>query len=147
MKRPPEMLDIGARVYNSANITIPDSTLTYLTFNSERYDTDAIHDKVTNSGRLTCKTAGKYIIAVALGFDNNTTGRRVVQIRLNHGDSIAISEEAPSPNGDIRFAFSTIFGFVAGDYVEVAVYQSSGGPLDIYVDPCYSLEFMMQRIG
>ncbi|GAI09725.1 unnamed protein product, partial [marine sediment metagenome] len=34
----------GARVYHSASQTIPDAIGTYLAFDSERYDTDNIHD-------------------------------------------------------------------------------------------------------
>ena len=53
--------DIGARVYNDANISIPDNTETAVTFNTEEWDTDTIHDPSTNPERLTAKTAGKYL--------------------------------------------------------------------------------------
>ena len=53
----------GARVYNTGNLTITNATETALTYNSEHFDTDTIHDTGSNTSRLTCKTAGKYTMA------------------------------------------------------------------------------------
>ena len=57
---------VGARVHNSANISVSDSTWTSMTFDSERYDTDSIHSTASNTSRLTCVTAGKYLIIATL---------------------------------------------------------------------------------
>jgi hypothetical protein len=55
--------DVSARVFNSADITVPDSVNSfYLSFDSEHWDTDNIHDTTTNPTRLTAQTAGKYMI-------------------------------------------------------------------------------------
>ena len=50
-------LDANVRAYNNANITVPNATLTALPLNSERWDTNSIHDLATNNTRLTCQTA------------------------------------------------------------------------------------------
>ncbi|GAI97483.1 unnamed protein product, partial [marine sediment metagenome] len=42
---------------------------------------------------------------------------------------------------------ATIYDLIVGDYVEVQVYQNSGGPLDVRKLSQISTEFMMQRIG
>ena len=47
--------DVSARVFNSADVTVPDmkpGEWTSLTFNSERWDTANLHETATNSGRL-----------------------------------------------------------------------------------------------
>src|SRR4051812_49348432 len=50
------------------------ATLTTVLFDAERFDTDAIHDNVTNTSRLTCQTAGIYVITADLSFASNATG-------------------------------------------------------------------------
>ena len=39
------------RAYNNANLALNNGTDTFLTFNSERYDTDAFHSTSSNTGR------------------------------------------------------------------------------------------------
>ncbi|KKL75014.1 hypothetical protein LCGC14_2059110, partial [marine sediment metagenome] len=79
-------MDIGARVTNSAAITLTTTTDTGLTFDQEDYDTDTIHDTGSNTNRLTATTAGKYIITGAARFAANATGTRRLGIRLNGTD-------------------------------------------------------------
>ena len=72
------------RVYNSGDIAIANATDVYLTFDSERFDTGAIHSTSSNTGRLTCRIAGKYIITGAHYWATNTTERRTLRfIRMN----------------------------------------------------------------
>jgi hypothetical protein len=57
--------DVSARVFNSADVTVPNmkpGEWTSLTFNSERWDTTDLHETATNSGRLKAPVAGKYYI-------------------------------------------------------------------------------------
>jgi hypothetical protein len=57
--------DVSARVFNSADITVPQlnpGEWTSLTFNSERWDSANLHETATNSGRLKAPVAGKYYI-------------------------------------------------------------------------------------
>jgi hypothetical protein len=138
----------GARVYNNADIAISNDSGTALTFNSERYDTDTIHDTVTNTGRLTCKTAGVYIISANIEFAAHSTGTRQVFIRLNGSSYIAMTNSAPvaSPLAH-RFSISTIYKLEVSDYLTLEVYQSSGGNLNVVSASARSPEFAMQRIG
>jgi hypothetical protein len=53
--------DISCRVYNSGNQTISNATWTDLTFDSELYDTDTMHDTSSNTNRITFTTAGVYV--------------------------------------------------------------------------------------
>src|SRR5512139_267514 len=83
--------NIGCRVYNNAAINIANDTVTALTFNSERFDTNGIHSTALNTGRLTCQTAGTYVITAHAAFAANATNRRQITIRLNGATIIADS--------------------------------------------------------
>ncbi|GAH98832.1 unnamed protein product, partial [marine sediment metagenome] len=104
----------GARVYHSASQTIPDAIGTYLAFDSERYDTDNIHDPTTDNGRLTCKTAGKYAIMTCIAFSGNNTGYRYIIIRLNRSTSIVETEYGVVGNVTASLIAATIYDLIVG---------------------------------
>lgn len=139
---------IWARVYHNAAQSIPNAIDTTLNFNSERADTDVIHDNVTNNPRLTCKTAGVYYIVAGIGFASNATGRREVFIRLNGATQIA-SAILPAASGVITRIppIGTLYPLAVNDYVEVIVNQTSGGALNTDVGANATPEFMMIRLG
>jgi len=138
---------IGARVYNSGTQAIPASSVTAITFDSERYDTDSIHNTGTNTSRLTCNTAGYYIITGHVEFASNNTGIRGVYIKLNNTTYLNVNIYASVPSSATQMLVSTIYNLEATDYVEVLVYQNSGTTLNSSNNANYSPEFMMQRIG
>lgn len=139
--------NIGARVYSNANQSIPNLVWTALNFNSERWDTDTIHDTVTNNSRLTCKTAGVYLIASNVWFvAGGTAAERLARIIIN-GVTIIAEDGVPSSNKDELIDTSTIWNMAVNDYAEAVVYQSSGGNLNIRASSAFTPEFMMQRIG
>ena len=137
----------GARAYNSGAISVDHDTATKLTFDSERYDTDSIHNTSTNTGRLTCNTAGKYLIVcnVQFGFDGD--GYRLVNILLNNTDIIGRAADDTAATLSPGFEVSTIWDMTVGDYVEVQVTHTAGAAIDIAATAKYSPEFMMQKIG
>uniref|UniRef100_A0A6M3LLU1 Uncharacterized protein n=1 Tax=viral metagenome TaxID=1070528 RepID=A0A6M3LLU1_9ZZZZ len=142
----------GARVYHNATQSVADTTWTDLAFNSERYDTDTIHDTVTNNGRLVCKTAGKYVIAGCFRFSNATGGDRYIRISLN-GEAetgIPISYFAyysPPADVTINLMTLTIYDLAVNDYVTLQALQTSGGAVNVVYAAQYTPEFMMGRIG
>lgn len=138
----------GARVYHNANQSITTATFTQLAFNSERYDTDSIHDNVTNNSRLTCQTAGKYLIIGSIYFAAAAGGSRHLAIRLSTGVDIAYMQLAPDASVNVyRATVAAIWDMTVGQYVEVRVYQDTGAGLNVLVNDSNSAEFMMQRIG
>ncbi|MGE5594324.1 MAG: hypothetical protein ACM3X3_11695 [Betaproteobacteria bacterium] len=137
----------AARVYHNAAQSIPNATWTTLAFNSERFDTDNIHDTATSNSRLTCKTAGKYLISLSLRFASNATGLRQAQVMLNGTTRIALVSQNPISGDPTIVNVSTVYSLSAGDYVEALAYQSSGGALDVEYAIAYSPEFMMVRVG
>jgi len=121
----------STRVYNSAAISIPatSGTLTYLTFNSERFDTDNIHSTTTSPGRLTAQTAGIYLIFATYSYATNpgSTGGSGDSIRLNGTTTIV---EGRGYLARVRGHIETVFRLAAGDYVEFGVCQNSGAAIN-----------------
>jgi len=139
---------LGARVYNNAAITIGDSSWTALTFNSERFDNDTIHSTVSNTSRLTATTAGVYQITGHLEFEGNDTGRRAARITLGGATVLALERDlAPAAAINCELNITTLYELAATNYVELEVYQNSGGDLDVEVSANYSPEFMMVRVA
>ena len=117
------------RVYNSANISIPNNTLTALTFDSERVDTDTMHSTVTNTGRITMTTAGWYDVGASIQWPAAAAGARAVYLRVNGTNYIAATRLDNAAQVDMEV--STSWQFAAGDYIEVIVFQVSGGALNV----------------
>ncbi len=139
----------AARVYNSGNLTIGSSNTNWnaLTFNSERFDTDSIHDTGSNTGRLTCNTAGIYQISGAIA-SYATGGDLGVGIMLNGTYYIALHKQPfCTDSQETYLSISTLWQLAAGDYVELMVFQNSGGDVTVYYRSAYSPEFGMVRVG
>lgn len=138
----------GARVYNSANISIAHNTSTLLTFNSERYDTDAYHSTSSNTGRLTAPADGVYLITAQVYFAANAAGYRQVSISVN-GTFIALEVIGAVTVASTAtvVTLTTQYSMTAGQYAEAYVLQTSGGDLNVVRSNAFSPEFMITRIG
>ena len=137
-----------ARVYNSADISISNATVTILTFNSERFDTNTIHDTSSNTSRLTCKTAGIYLIFGSVAWSNGALGVRQVSILLN-GATVIAKQLSPAndANNTTEQSISTAYELTVNDYVELQVFHGQGSNLNISVLGNYSPEFGMVRVA
>ena len=135
-------------VYNSAAISIPNAALTVVTFNSERFDTDTMHSTVSNTDRLTATTAGKYRIEANLSFALSAAGAvRQARLRINGVTEIAYHSHQPSGSHGSDMTIARKYQLAAGDYVQLLVYQDSGGALNLASATNYSPEFGMTWEG
>ena len=141
------MVNIGARAYNSGNVTIGTASWTALTFDSERWDTDTIHSTVANTGRLTATTAGMYLISATITWTANATGNRGIRLMLNGATQIATLRFTTIDGANANQTVTTVYQLSATEYVTVEVYQDSGGDLAVVAAGNNSPEFMMQKIG
>ena len=138
----------AARVYRTAAYSIPHNDWTVIPFTDKRYETAGIWDADVNPSRLTCIKAGKHLIIANIGFDPNAVGRRTVTILLNGTTRIGgVTSTSPTAAAGEEMIASTIYLLQVGHYVEVEVYQNSGGALDAFVAAQRFPEFMIQRIG
>lgn len=138
----------SCRVYRTTNQSIPNVTGTAVAFDAERWDTDNIHDPVTTNSRLTCRTAGKYLIFGGVEISYAAGGSfRQVSITLN-GTGNFIQVQRGNPGTAIsELVVSTVYDLAVSDYVELVVGQDSGAALNVNASPSYSPEFGMIYLG
>lgn len=140
----------SVRVYRSTNQSIPNAGGgANVSFDSVRYDRGpSAHWIAGSPTRLTCQVAGTYQISAFMRFQNNATGIRQVNIGLNGVANVARAT-IPATSGfqtDVPPVTSLIYLNV-GDYVEVALYQTSGVALNVEVDSQDSIEFAMALVS
>lgn len=137
----------AARVYHDANQSIANDTPIILAFNSERFDTDTMHDIATNNSRLTCNTAGKYLIFCNIRYAVNATGYRTCVIRKN-GLTFIGQDNKNARSGSVVYQNVAIIADLSvGEYVEVLVRQNSGVALDVETVAEDSPEFGIAKVG
>lgn len=138
----------ACRVYNDTIQSIPNNALTVLSFNGELYDNDTMHDNATNNSRITIKTAGKYRLSAIVEFASNATGIRQILLRVNGTIYIgAVTTDAFTTTQQMNVHAD--YQLAVGDYVEVIVYQNSGGALNVSNSSStsrYKCEFMASLI-
>ncbi len=121
---------IAAGAYNDADISIANTTATLITLNTSAYDTDNMHDPVTNNSRIKATTAGTYQILGSIAWASSGTGRRLIYLRYNGSGSGETVEVDTNQNGAHYMQVNAQHVFTADQYVELFVYQSSGGALN-----------------
>lgn len=136
----------GARVFNNANISISNSATTSLTFNSETWDDNDLHDTSTNPGRLTATVEGRHLICGQVTWASNATGNRNLSILLNGSATVVLVAEKSLASGKSHYSVCTITQLAAAEYAELQVFQDSGGSLNVEVFANRSPMFMMQRL-
>lgn len=139
-------VDIRVRAFHNAAQSLANNTDVALALNSERWDTDGMHDNVTNNSRLTCVTAGLFDILGAVGFADNATGERLAYIRLNGTTIIAMFRHTANQTDLDELEVSTQYQLAVNDYVELIARQESGIALNAIVNAQRTPEFMMVKV-
>lgn len=130
---------IAARGFLAAAQSIPNSVATALSFTSENFDSDAIHDNATNSTRFTCPAGkgGIYAVTGTISYDAHATGTRAARIHFTRADGSAsgvrlLASVGADPTAGIptRVPIADLIDMVPGDYVELFAFQSSGAALN-----------------
>lgn len=115
----------AVRVFSSSTTTVTNNTTTPILFNSERYDTENMHSTSSNTSRLTCVTAGVYVISghVITGNFNH-----YAIILLNGTTQIAVAYFGTDGSSCLTH-LTTQYNLAAGEYVEYCLKQISGGSI------------------
>ena len=136
---------VGVAVKKTATQGTNNTTFTLLTWNSEDYDTDGFHDNSVNNQRITIPAGkgGKYLVSGIIGWEPNATGVRIVNLRKN-GSSVTYVVALPAgPVSDFTtLPFSYVIEVVATDYLELNVYQSSGGALNVQTESRFQVSYL-----
>lgn len=138
---------VGAHAYHSANQSVTSATFTILSLDSERYDTDTMHDLVTNNSRVTCKTAGKFHLDGKLVWAANGTGERALQLYLNGATVLDADVQFPNGGDICVMHVSADYALAVNDYVELRAYQGSGGALNSVATANYGPSLSAARLG
>lgn len=135
---------MGCKAFAKTNTTLTHNTNVAVAWDDEAWDTDAIHDNVTNNTRLTVPTGeggrwrcfGQIVIEAA---GSSRTQYIVINPRLNGTDIML----GCGPNWSADGSYSTYqakvqFDFEielsAGDYIEICVRQINSGSVALDVD-------------
>jgi len=113
--------DYSCRIYQTGTTSITTSWVA-IAFAAEDFDTDTMHDNVTNNTRITFTHAGKYCVGGSWqGATNAVVG---IRIRLN-GTTILASQKQGNSGATEQSCVSTIYNFAANDYIELQGYSST----------------------
>ncbi len=94
----------------------------------EVYDPNSLHSITTNNSRITVKESGIYKITASVYWPDNTTGVRILEL-IRSGTAIGSARSASDANGRSAQNATTVVPVTAGQYIEVSLYQNSGGNL------------------
>lgn len=144
--------DAAVSIANNTVVVLGTTAGTTAVFNTERFDTAAMHSTVTNPGRITFPVAGVYMVSFSGNLAAGTDYTHVVgRIRLNGTTVIAsrnsgtVADVTTQPD----FTLSTIYKFAANDYVEALVYQENAAAAarNLESNAGYSPEFSACWMG
>lgn len=135
----------GARVYNNANIALNNGSLTFLTFNTERYDDATYHSTGSDTGRLTVPSAGRYLVGGHLQTTASSGDPSYVCIRVSGTTFIAIANIVQQ--GEVYTSIQTMWDCTAGtEYFELGVMVNAGSK-NALTASAFSPEFWIERMG
>lgn len=131
--------------YRSAGtLTLTTATETTVTFDAEQRDSNTLHDNSSNTSRLTCQTAGLYVIHGQVTFNANAAVSQEAYIRLNGATRIAVGSSTGAASQYVPVYREYVLA--AADYVELRAYQNSGGGVDVVNGALYTF-FGMRRVS
>jgi hypothetical protein len=118
----------AARITRTSSQGINSLTNTKANFNSEDYDTAGLHSTSSNLDRLTAPVTGIYEVSAQIYWDVNSIGYRSICLQRNGSAPPCLARDVGTPvNGSLYQNVSTVERLTAGEYVDVDVYQTSGG--------------------
>ena len=120
------------RLSNQSVVTATNTPVDFLAGALVEADTHGMFATGTPD-RLTIKVPGVYHFEGNIVFPANATGIRVVWIRVNANDTLryVYMQLAGTSALSQYFVVSCDVGLVANDYVQLMVFQNSGGALDL----------------
>ena len=124
--------EISASIYRNNAQSIPSSAWHVLTMEAAEWDTSNMADISTNPSRITIPSgqAGRYLVTAYTAAGTNATGGRWLSVYKNGVLLRYCSFPASATLGGVQtITCSWALNLAAGDYLELAAYQSSGGAL------------------
>ncbi len=137
----------GCLLGKSAGQTINNATFTVLTWDTEVYDTDDLHDNVTNNSRITIPAGWlKCRLSAGVRWTSNNVNDRIVHFKKNGSTFPGMAQHnRPAANNSEDSIVSAPIDCVAGDYFECQVWQDRGAGLNI-IGPHNNIYFAIERL-
>lgn len=135
-------------VRRTANQIIANGTDTTPAWDTETYDEIGVWDPAT-PGRFTIIEASLYVVTCNVKWEAAAAGSRGVYLRKNAAEIIANQTGAPAPTAGYTTSQQVFIydKFVAGDFIEARVIQSSGGPLELRGGDAGAVRFSITKLG
>ena len=118
---------------NTTDLWPNNSSISDIPFNVELYDTDNMWGPFMGGDirKMVAKTAGVYQVTCGWGWAANTSGIRVLRI-LHNGATRYYAQTINPGASALQMTVGGPIRMAVNDYVQVEVYQNSGGDLSAY---------------
>lgn len=138
---------VGCSLENGSSQSIPNNTDTMATFDTELYDTDAMHSTSSNTSRITIPAAkgGYYEFRWAATWASSLVGNRRIRLVKNGSTNYQGVGLTSAGVGLTSIAASAVVSASAADYFELQVFQDSGGAL--VVGTAGIISFQATKVG
>jgi hypothetical protein len=120
-----------AKATRTTDQAIANATPTVIDFNSEEFDTDTMHDNVTDNSRMTINTAGKWLFGFNGRWENDSSGNRTIRLLKNGTTLVGQHMQNPGTPEWYQSVTFPIQDAIVTDFFEIEVEQDSGGGLDM----------------
>ncbi len=132
---------------STSNQAIPKSVQTPVNFQSEVYDTAAIHDNVTNNSRFTIPAGWvKVRLTAGIVWQASESGDRIIQFFKNGVTFLGMTMHRKNAASSSADAISSpVVPVVVADYFEFAVWQNTSGNLNC-LGPNIGTYFSIERV-
>lgn len=135
--------EVGARISHNASQSITTATPTILSLNTTR----RANGITVGSDRLTALEAGWYVLAAHVAWATNATGMRSVALKLNGATYLGSNHiTAFTTPSTLNMSVATVHYLNVNDYVQIEVYQESGGGLNVTTAANYSPELAIMKL-
>jgi hypothetical protein len=112
--------------------SIPDSTWTDVELDDEIFDSNTMHDNVTNNHRITAKRTGYYLAVGQIVWSPNATGERGLRL-LTNGTNPRYRTYDAGTNSHLGQRIVAVVYLTASQYVSMQAWQNSGGALALNI--------------
>jgi hypothetical protein len=123
--------------------TISNNTLTTISLSNEIFDTDNAFTNTAGNYKFTVPSgkAGKYLVSWGMRNDGNTASRLDFRLNIN-GAEAHNTENAGTGGSSYDTSNGTrLLNLSVGDYLQLALYQSSGGNFNIMAQNTFMCGF------
>jgi hypothetical protein len=138
---------VATSAYHDADQTCGTGAWVTMALNSEISDTGSMHSTSVNNSRLSAPAAGYYSAWGCAEFAANANGQRYARILLN--GTTVVSHMGPltgTATANTRLNISWQGPLAANDYLELQVYQNTGGDLALKAVASLSPYFAMHLV-